>query len=144
MASETSLNDEKIAQKVEEEEYLMRAELLRPTSEELVTKFQGIQVQFCLTIINALYGLLNVDTNGFRGKYKRLCNKWLVAKLYGGEPLELFPLNILIDSHNFTIKIKSWLSIVCVRIILSTHDTIVISARVVLIVAIMDGMEIYA
>ncbi|KAH0706010.1 hypothetical protein KY285_010543 [Solanum tuberosum] len=47
-----------------------------------------------------------------------------------------------IDSSKFTTYIKSWLSIICARIVPYTHETEVMLERVVLVVASMDSIEV--
>lgn len=50
--------------------------------------------------------------------------------------------NGLIDSHEFTADIKSWLSIICARIFPYTHDKKVTLDRALIITAIIDGIEV--
>ncbi|KAH0709235.1 hypothetical protein KY284_010662 [Solanum tuberosum] len=65
-----------------------------------------------------------------------------LALIYQMDNIEGVGSRCYIDSSKFTIDIKSWLSIICARIVPSTHETEVMLERVVLVVASMDSIEV--
>lgn len=66
----------------------------------------------------------------------------MVEKLHNGVSVNWFTLHQGVHSHDFTVEAKCWLSIICAKVIPSTHDTEVTLGRALVTIALLDGLQV--
>ncbi|KAH0669391.1 hypothetical protein KY285_025771 [Solanum tuberosum] len=143
MASETNPNDKEMAPEIEEEHYyesrFLSAKCARKYDEYLI---RAVVKDKCIFLENLkegmpdFYGqLISSGWMCFADEHNKE-NHILVAEFYTNAIESKFGEDVITIVR---VEIKSWLSIVCAQIVLSTHDTKVTLNRDVLIAAIRDG-----
>lgn len=101
---------------------------------------RGVRVDFSSSIVNAIYGLSNIDNWVYKERYRELGAQWLVDKLHDKVPPKYFTSHRGIESYEFTVKARYWFSIICACVIPSTYDTEVTVDYTLVIDAILDGV----
>ncbi|KAH0672537.1 hypothetical protein KY290_026620 [Solanum tuberosum] len=143
MASETNPNDQEMALEIEEEHYyesrFLSAKCAQKYDEYLnraIVKDKCIFLEYLKEGMPDIYGqLISSGWMCFADEHIKE-NYTLVAEFYTNVIESKFGEYVITIVR---VEIKSWLSIVCAQIILSTHDTNVTLNRDVLIGAIRDG-----
>lgn len=67
---------------------------------------------------------------------------WLVEKLHNGVPPEWFTSHRGIDSREFIMEARCWVSIIYTWVIPSTHDTEVTFDHALIMAAILYGLQV--
>ncbi|XP_060179545.1 uncharacterized protein LOC132609529 isoform X2 [Lycium barbarum] len=109
---------------------------------DLVVTVRGKQVRFDSERINAYYNLPNGDNDVHRERGKELGTEWFVTNLHGGKMPKWIANNLKIESSEFTAEARTWLSILCARVLPSKNETEVTLERARIICAVMDGLPV--
>nr|XP_016458816.1 PREDICTED: uncharacterized protein LOC107782444 [Nicotiana tabacum] len=109
---------------------------------KVFTFIKGKRVNFDPKVINAYFILPNADNEVCRTRARERGSQWLVEKLHDRVTPTWERFHKGVDFSEFTAEAKTWLSIICARILPSKHESEVMHEKALMITAIMDDLPV--